>query len=265
MERELIIELITNYGLRFLAALLVLIVGFWLSGRISKIVYNVMKSRNVDITLLSFGRSFIGITLKILVVLSVLGMVGIQMTSFIAVLGAAGLAIGLALQGSLSNFAGGVIILLFKPYKLGDFIEAQCLMGTVKEIQIFHTILATPDNKIITIPNGPLANNSIVNFSARDTRRVEWVFGVAYGTDYDTAEKIIKEVIQKDSRILDEPAPFIAMKEMADSSVNIVTRVWTTTGDFWAVFFDTNKTIYKAFNERGIEIPFPQVDVHMKK
>lgn len=265
MEKEFIIEFVAVHGLRFLAALIVLIVGLWLAGRISRLVYNILKSRDIDANLLSFAKSFIGITLKILVVLSVLGMAGVQMTSFIAVLGAAGLAVGLALQGSLSNFAGGIIILLFKPYKVGDFVEAQGFMGTVQEVQIFHTIFNTPDNKIITIPNGALANGPIVNFSKQEIRRVEWLFGVAYGTDYDKAEQIIREVIKKDSRILSEPEPQIVMKEMADSSVNIMTRGWTKSGDFWPTFFDINKTIYKTFNEKGIEIPFPQVDVHMKK
>lgn len=194
-----------------------------------------------------------------------MSMVGVAMTSFIAILGAAGLAVGLALQGSLSNFAGGVLILVFKPYEVGNFIEAQGFMGTVKEIQMFNTILNTPDNKRIVIPNGVLANGSLTNFSSQTTRRVEWTFGVAYGTDYEVAEKVILEVLNNDSRILKEPAPFVGLKEMADSSVNIVARVWTELGDFWPVYWDINKTIYKTFNEKGIEIPFPQVDVHMKK
>ncbi len=265
MNYQFILELVTVYGIKILTALIVLIVGFWISGRVSRIFFKVMSKKDLDITLLNFGKGFINITIKVLVILTVMGMVGIQITSFIAILGAAGLAIGLALQGSLSNFAGGVIILVFKPYKIGDFIEAQSFMGTVKEIQMFNTILTTPDNKKIVIPNGSLANGAVVNFTTQDTRRVEWVFGVAYGTNYDEAEKIIKDVLLRDNRILNEPAPFIGLKEMADSSVNIVTRVWTKTGDFWGVFFDINKIVYRTFNEKGIEIPFPQVDVHMKK
>jgi small conductance mechanosensitive channel len=258
------LDFILNFGPKLLGAIIVLFVGFWASNFLTRLLVKLMNAREVDASLVSFTKSFIRIALKILVVITVMGMVGIAMTSFIAILGAAGLAVGLALQGSLSNFAGGVLILLFKPFKVGDFIEAQGYMGSVKEIQIFNTILSTIDNKRIVIPNGNLANGSLTNFTSEDTRRIEWIFGVAYGTDYDSVERIILELIQKDERILKDPEPFIALKEMADSSVNIVTRVWTKLEDFWPVYWDINKKIYKEFNNKGIEIPFPQVDVHMK-
>ncbi len=258
------IGLILENGPSFVGAIIVLILGFWITNFLTRILVRMMQKREIEPSLVSFIKSFLRITLKILVIITVLGMIGVAMTSFIALLGAAGLAVGLALQGSLANFAGGVLILIFKPFKVGEFIEAQGSMGTVKEIQIFNTILLTPDNKRIVIPNGNLSNNILTNFSRQDTRRVEWTFGMAYGTDYDKAEQIILDVLKNDQRILGEPEPFIALKEMADSSVNIVTRVWTKLEYFWPVYWEINKNIYKAFNEKGIEIPFPQVDVHMK-
>jgi small conductance mechanosensitive channel len=258
------LSLLLEYGPAFVGAIIVLILGFWITNIVTRILVKIMNKRNVEPSLVSFVKSFLRISLKILIIVTVLGMIGVAMTSFIAILGAAGLAVGLALQGSLANFAGGVLILIFKPFKVGEFIEAQGFMGTVSEIQIFNTILLTIDNKRIVIPNGNLSNNVLTNFSSQETRRVEWTFGVAYGTDYDKTEQIIMDVLKNDQRILSEPEPFIALKEMADSSVNIVARVWTKLEDFWPVYWEINKNIYKAFNEKGIEIPFPQVDVHMK-
>lgn len=257
-------NLVLVHGPSFAGALVVLFAGFWFTNIFTRMMVKLMRKRNVDESLVSFTKSFARIALKILIIITVMGMIGVAMTSFIAILGAAGLAVGLALQGSLANFAGGVLILIFKPYRVNEFIEANGYMGTVKEIQIFNTVLLTPDNKRIIIPNGVLANGSLTNFSSQEQRRVDWVFGVAYGTDYDKAEKIIMDVLKSDSRILSEPEPFVGLKEMADSSVIIVTRAWTNLGDYWAVYFDINKNIYKTFNEKGIEIPFPQVDVHMK-
>ncbi|MFO8067645.1 MAG: mechanosensitive ion channel [Bacteroidales bacterium] len=258
------IDIALNYGPKFIGAVIVLVLGFWFSNILARFIVRIMKRRNVDLSLVSFIKSFVKIVLKILVIISVMSMVGIAMTSFIAILAAAGLAIGLALQGSLANFAGGILILMFKPFKVGDFIESRDLMGTVKEIQIFYTVLFTIDNRKIIIPNGILANESLTNFTSQEQRRLEWTFGVAYGTDYDKVEKIILDIIRDDERILKEPEPFIGLTEMADSSINIVTRAWSKLEDFWAIHFDVNKKIYKAFNENGIEIPFPQVDVHMK-
>jgi small conductance mechanosensitive channel len=200
-----------------------------------------------------------------MVYITALGMIGVEMTSFIAILGAAGLAVGLALSGTLQNFAGGVMILLFKPYKVGDVIEAQGYTGSVKEIQIFTTILTTPDNKTVLIPNGPLATGSLTNYSTQPTRRVDWTFGIAYGDDIDKAYDVLRRLISEDEHILPEPEPFMALSALADSSVNIVVRVWVNSPDYWAVFFKMNEQVYKVFAEEGLSIPFPQMDVHVHK
>lgn len=256
-------EMVITYGMRLVGAVVALIVGFWVVGRISKGLTKIMQKRDVDPSLRTFLRSFLSIALKVLVVVSVLSMVGVQMTSFIAILGAAGLAVGLALQGTLQNFAGGVIILLFKPFKVGDFIDAQGYMGTVKEIQIFNTLLATVDNKIIIIPNGGLATGSLTNFSKMEERRVDWVFGIAYGDKYEKAEAVIKKLIDADERILKDPEAFIALSKLNNSSVDIVVRAWVKASDYWGVFFDMNKNVYNSFAAEGLSIPFPQMDVHL--
>ena len=200
-----------------------------------------------------------------MLIVSVIGQLGVETTSFIAVLGAAGLAVGLALQGTLQNFAGGVIILLLKPFKVGDFVDVGGHMGTVKEIQIFTTIMVTPDNKVIIIPNGGLANASMTNFSAMPTRRVDFSFGIGYGDDFEKAKSLIKGLIDADSRILKDPEPFVRVGELADSSVNITTRVWVNSADYWAVHFDMIENVKKTFDKEGVSIPYPQMDVHMAK
>jgi small conductance mechanosensitive channel len=207
----------------------------------------------------------IGILLKILLLISVIGMVGVQMTSFIAILGAAGLAVGMALSGTLQNFAGGVIILLFKPFKVGDYIEAQGHSGSVNEIQIFNTILKTPDNKTIIIPNGGLSTGSMINYSTEPQRRVDFVFGIGYGDDVDKAKAVIQQLIDGDERILKDPAPFIAVSELADSSVNLVVRVWAEASNYWGIHFDMHEKVYKTFDKEGLNIPFPQMDLHVHK
>ena len=205
----------------------------------------------------------IGTLLKVMLVISVLGMLGIEMTSFIAVLGAAGLAVGMALSGTLQNFAGGVMILLFKPFKVGDKIDAQGYTGSVAEIQIFNTILKTPDNKTIIIPNGGLATSSMTNYSTEQKRRVDWTFGVAYGDDLDQARQVIQKLCDDDKRILTEPKVFIAVSELADSSVNFTVRAWVDSADYWEVFFAMNEKIYKTFSKEGLNIPYPQMDIHV--
>jgi small conductance mechanosensitive channel len=254
---------ILTYGLRLLGAVIALIIGFWLVKRFGKILNNFFEKRNIEPSLASFLRSFISMALKALVVISVLSMVGIEMTSFIAILGAAGLAIGLALSGTLQNFAGGVILLLLKPFKVGDFIEAQGFMGTVSEIQIFNTILRTPDNKVIIIPNGPLATNSLTNFSTMPTRRVDWVFGIAYGDSFPKAKSVLLKLLENDLRILKDPEPFIVLSKLNDSSVDLTVRVWVDSADYWAVFFEMQEKVYDTFAREGINIPFPQMDVHL--
>ena len=193
------------------------------------------------------------------------GMLGVEMTSFVAIMGAAGLAVGLALSGTLQNFAGGVMILLFKPYKVGDVIDAQGYTGAVKEIQIFVTILTTADNKTVLIPNGPLATCALINYSTQPTRRVDWTIGIAYGDDLDRAYEVINKLIAADNRILKDPEPFVALSALADSSVNIVVRAWVNAPDYWSVFFKMNEEVYRTFGKEGLSIPFPQMDVHVRK
>lgn len=258
-------EMAVTYGLKLLAALFILIVGIWVINILVKRINKLMDKTNTDPSLRGFLKSLVSITLKLVLFIVVLTTMGVEMTSFVAILGAAGLAVGLALQGTLQNFAGGVIILLFKPYKNGDFIEAQGFMGTVAAIEIFVTKLTTPDNKVIIIPNGGLANSSLTNFSKMDTRRVNWTFGIAYGDSYDTAKEMIMGFIKEDDRILSEPEPFIALGELADSSVNITVRAWVKGADYWAVFFDMNEKFYKEAGKHNINIPFPQMDVHLDK
>ncbi len=261
--QEKILELVISYGPKFMGAILVLIVGWQVISWFSEWLRRLLKKKKVDMSLQPFLHSMISILLKTLLIISTMGMVGIQMTSFIAILGALALAIGLALSGTLQNFAGGVIVLLFKPFKVGDFITAQGYSGTVHEIQIFNTVLKTPQNVTIVIPNGGLATNSLSNFSAEPRRRADWSFGIAYGDDFDKAKAVLLQLLEEDERCLKDPQPFIAIGELGDSSVNITVRAWANAGDFWGLFFDMNEKVYKAFAKEGINIPFPQMDVHL--
>ncbi len=245
--------------------IIVLIIGFWLTKQITKAVKKTLEKSKIDISLIPFLISLTNISLKTLVIISVMGMVGIEMTSFIAILGAAGLALGLALSGTLQNFAGGVIVLIFKPFKVGDFIEAQGYSGVVKEISIFATILNTVDKKLIIIPNGPLSTGSLTNYSAEAQRRVDWTFGIAYGDDIENFKKAMNDFIAEDKRILKDPASFIGLSELGDSSVNFAVRAWVNSEDYWAVFFDMNEKVYKRFGEYKLNIPFPQMDIHLQK
>ncbi len=255
-----------EYSLRFIGALVILIIGLWVIKIVSKKVYKLLDVTEFTPALKSFIKSLTSITLKLVLFISILGMIGVEMTTFIAMLTAASLAVAMAFNGTLSNFAGGVMILFFKPFKVGDYIDAQGYAGSVKEIQIFVTVLTTPDNKTILIPNGPLSNNSLVNYSTQDFRRVDWSFGIGYGDDYDAAKKMLMELIKADKRILDKPAePFIALGALADSSVNITVRVWVEPKDYWAVFFEMNENFYKNADKHNINIPFPQLDVHINK
>lgn len=258
-------ELILTYGPRLIGALITLIVGWWIISIIRNTLRKRFEKRNMEPSLRGFLNSMIGITLKILLLVSVVGMMGVQMTSFIAILGAAGLAVGMALSGTLQNFAGGVIILLFKPFKVGDYIEAQGHSGSVNEIQIFNTILKTPDNKTIIIPNGGLSTGSMINYSTEPRRRVDFIFGIGYGDDVDKAKAVIQQLIDADNRILKDPEPFIAVSELADSSVNLVVRVWAEASNYWGIHFDMHEKVYKAFDKEGLNIPFPQMDVHVHK
>ncbi|HCC70008.1 MAG TPA: mechanosensitive ion channel protein MscS [Bacteroidales bacterium] len=260
-----IAELATTYGLKLILAIVVLVVGLIIIRTITKGVTRVMTKANVDASLVPFLKSLISVTLKVLLIISIMSMIGIQMTSFIAVVGAAGLAVGLALQGTLQNFAGGIIILLFKPYKAGDYITTQGYSGTVKEIQIFTTILTTPDNQTIIIPNSPIAVNALTNYSTQDTRRIDFTFGIGYDDDIDKARSVIMRIINEDERILKTPEPLVKIVNLGDSSVDFATRVWVNSGDYWNVFFDINEKVKKSFDNEGISIPFPQQDVHLYK
>ncbi len=256
--------LVVRYGMKFIMALVVLIVGLIVIKWITKGIVRVMKKGKVNESLIPFLKSLTNILLKVMLIISVMGMVGIQMTSFIAVLGAAGLAVGLALQGTLQNFAGGVMILLFKPYEVGNFIEGAGYMGTVKEIQIFTTILLTPDNRKVIIPNSPLATGSITNYSAMPTRRIDFSFGIGYGDDIDKAKGILLKMAEDDERVLKEDNPPSVMVEaLADSSVNLKLRVWVKSENYWTLFCDTTENVKKQFDGAGISIPFPQRDVHL--
>jgi len=258
-------DAIVTFGPRLIGALITLIIGWWIISIILNVFRNKFEKSSMEPSLRGFLNSMIGILLKIMLIISVVGMLGVAMTSFIAVLGAAGLAIGMALSGTLQNFAGGVMLLLFKPFKTGDYITAQGHSGTVKEIQIFNTILKTPDNVTIIIPNGGLATNSMVNYSTEKRRRVDFLFGIGYGDDVDKAKAVLRKLIDDDKRILQDPEPFIAVKELGDSSVNILVRAWAEASDYWAIFFDMHEKVYKIFDKEGINIPFPQMDVHMQK
>ena len=239
-------------GSNLLMAVLILVVGFWLAGILSKLVKKAMQKSNVDPGLISFIGSFVSLGSKIMVVITAITQVGIQMTSFITVLGAAGLAIGMAFSGTLSNFAGGIMILVLKPFKVGDTINAQGQQGTVKEIQIFNTYLHSADNKVIILPNGPVANGSIVNITREEKRRLEFSFPLAYGSDVNLAFQTIENLLNSEERVLKTPAFIIAINEMNDSGLNIAIKAWVNHTDYNSVLFKLNKEIYQAFNHAGI-------------
>jgi small conductance mechanosensitive channel len=251
------------YGPKVLLAIVVLVIGLWLIKLFNNGFIRLMSRRNIDVTLRPFLQSLISLILKILLIISVAAMVGIETTSFIAMIGAAGLAIGLALQGSLANFAGGILILLFKPFTVGDVIEAQGYIGKVKEIQIFYTILNTGDNKTIIIPNGKLSNDSLTNFTKEANRRVDMEFSISYSDNIDKARQIIREIINSDERIFHDPEPFLVVSKLADNAVIITVRVWSSGADYWNIFFSMQEKVKKAFDTAGISIPFPQRQIHV--
>ena len=252
-----------DLGGRILAALIIFFIGKYLINWANKLFAKMLQNRNVDASIQSFLKSIVNITLLVMLFLAVIGKLGIELTSFAALLASVGVAVGMALSGNLSNFAGGVIILVFRPYKVGDYIEASTgASGKVTDIQIFHTVLTTSDNKVVFVPNGSMSNAVVTNYNRKETRRLQFTFGVEYGTDFEFAKSVLLEIINKDSRILKDPAPFIAVSELADSSVNIIVRVWVNSDDYWNVNFDMNKNVYATFNEKGISFPFPQLTIH---
>ncbi|HLV70073.1 MAG TPA: mechanosensitive ion channel domain-containing protein [Xanthomarina sp.] len=259
------IELATEYGLKIIGAIVIWVIGSWIIKKLVRGVRTVMTKRDFDESLQKFLLNLISWLLKILLILAILSQLGVETTSFAAILAAAGLAIGMALQGSLGNFAGGVLIMIFKPFKIGDFIEAQGETGTVKEIEIFTTKLTTPDNKEIIIPNGSLSNGNITNYSTEDTRRVDVTFGVGYESDIKKTKEVILSVAEANPSILKDPAPAINVSELGDSSINFFTRVWVKKDDYWDVKFSMIENTKEALDAAGIDIPYPhQVEIQKK-
>lgn len=262
-----LIERLTDWsieiGKSILGAILIYIVGRFIIKQINRLVSKVLEKRKFEISVQTFLKSLLSLLLNLILAFAIIAKLGVETTSFAAILASAGVAIGMALSGNLSNFAGGLIILVFKPFKVGDYIDGPSnASGTVKEIQIFHTILSTTDNRIIYVPNGSLSSNVIVNYSKQETRRAEWVFGVEYGEDYERVKAVLERIIAADERILQTPAPFIGLGSLSASSVDVKVRVWTKSSDYWDVVFDMNRVVYETFNKEGIGFPFPQLTVH---
>lgn len=260
-----LIDLSITAGKHILMAVVIFVVGRFIVTLLNRLLARMLERRKVDPTIQTFLKSLVNILLMLLLVVSVIGALGVNTTSFAALLASAGVAIGMALSGQLQNLAGGLIVLLFRPYKVGDWIEAQGVQGKVTAIQIFHTILTMVDNKVVYVPNGVMSSGVVVNYNRNDTRRVEWVVGIDYGEDTVRAEAVVREVIAADKRILADPAPYVAVQALDASSVNLVARVWVKTEDYWDVNYDTNRRIYDAFNRAGINFPFPQQTIHVVK
>ena len=262
-KAELIQALVIQYGVKVLMALVIFVIGKWVVKRLSAVLEKLMEKNAVDPAIRHFTGSLVYYALLIFVCIAALGQLGIQTASFVAIVGAAGLAIGLALQGSLSNFAAGVLLLIFRPFKVGDFIEAAGTSGVIQNIQIFTTELHTGDNKKVIVPNGRIISGNIINYSANDTRRVDLVFGIGYQDDIDAARAVIESLLAADERVLDEPKPLVAVVALADSSVNFVCRPWVKSSDYWPVHYSLTEAVKKAFDANDISIPFPQRDVHL--
>ena len=261
---ELVKTYLVPLGLKILAAIVVFLLGRWVIKLIKKWMANGLMSRHGDATLHGFLSNLVSVVLYFFLIMAIVGILGINTSSLVALLASAGLAVGMSLGGTLQNFAGGVLIIMFRPFKVGDFIAAQGMEGKVSEIQIFNTHLLTMDNKEVILPNGALATGVMTNYSKQKTRRVDWVYSISYGDDYDKAKAVLRGLCDKDERILKSPEPFIELGKLNDSSVDITMRVWVNVADYWAVFFSMNEKVYKAFAEENLNIPFPQMDVHMK-
>ena len=248
---EKLIDFGMDAGKDILIAILIYVIGRFIIRQISALVARILEKRKIETS--------------VILAFAIIGKLGVETTSFAALLASAGVAVGMALSGNLSNFAGGLIILIFKPFKVGDYIDGPGVSGTIKEIQIFHTILSTLDNRMIYVPNGSLSGNAVTNYSKQDKRRVEWVFGVEYGEDVKRVRAVLQRIINADSRILDTPAPLIVLGSLSASSVDITVRVWVKSADYWSVLYDINEIVYQTFNEEGIGFPFPQLTVHQSK
>lgn len=262
-----IVRNLVDSGIHFGGRLVTCIIVYWIGRKLIKFINKLVKrffdKKEYDPSVESFLMSLISIALTAALIIMIVNILGVNNSSFVALLASAGVAVGMAMSGTLQNFAGGVMILLFKPYKVGDYIEAQGQAGTVKEILIFNTVLTTPDNRTIFIPNGGLSTGIIMNYSNQVNRRIEWVIGIAYGEDYDRAKNKVEELIGQDKRILHDPAPLVAVNKLNSSSVDLIIRCWTAKEDYWDVYFNLNEKVYKTFGNENIEIPFPQVKIHM--
>jgi small conductance mechanosensitive channel len=260
--KEMILMYASEYGLKIIAAIIIFVAGKWIANKLTAFIKSMMTKAKIDATLVEFSESIIYFSLLLMVIIAALNQLGVNTTSFVAVFGAATLAIGLALQGSFSNIGAAVLIILFRPFKVGDVIEAAGVTGEVTDINLFSTIITPVDKRMVIVPNASIIGGNITNFSNRESRRVEHVFGIGYDDDLKLAKETLQEIVDADSRILKEPAPFIAVSELADSSVNFVVRAWTSTDDYWGVYFDMLETVKLTFDEKGISIPYPQMDVH---
>lgn len=258
-------DYVMPWGINIVMAILIFVIGRWVVNIVTSLVIKLMQRANMDEILVSFLSSIMRSVLLLFVLVAALDQLGVNTTSFIALLGAAGLAIGLSLQGSLQNFASGVMLIVFRPFKKGDFVEVAGTSGVIAEIGIFTTTMTTPDNKLIIVPNGAIYSDTITNYSAKDTRRVDMVYGIGYGDDIHKAKQILTDIIAADDRVLADPAPTIALGELGDSSVNFLVRPWVNSGDYWALMWDTNEKVKDTFDANGISIPFPQMDIHVDK
>ena len=260
---DMVQTLAAAYGIKVIAAIVIFVIGKWISGVLSRAVGKAMGRAQTDEILVKFVTNSVYAALLAFVILAALAQLGIQTTSFIAIIGAAGLAIGLALQGSLSNFAAGVMLIIFRPFKVGDFIEAAGTSGVVEEILIFSTKMRSPDNKQLYVPNGGILSGTIVNYSAKEQRRVDMVFGCGYGDDIRKAKALLEQIVADNALVLDEPAPTIGVLELGDNSVNFAVRPWVNNSDYWDAYFQITEAVKQGFDEAGISIPFPQRDVHL--
>jgi len=262
---DMAITYASEYGLKIVAAILIFIIGKWIVRKLTAVTKSLMEKAEVDQTLTEFAESVVYFVLLLMVILASLNALGIDTTSFLAVFGAASLAIGLALQGSLANVGAAVLIIIFRPFKVGDFVEAGGATGTVEDINLFSTIIAPVDNRTIIVPNAAIVGGNITNYSMKPNRRVDHVFGIGYDDDLKLAKNTLMEIMEADSRVLSEPAPFVAVSELGDNSVNFTVRAWVDTADYWGVYFEMIESVKLKFDEKGISFPYPQMDVHMDK
>jgi small conductance mechanosensitive channel len=256
---------VISFAADVLICVVIYYVGRWIVNYIDKLLSKLFTKRNVEVSIAKFARSMVRAIFYIGIALAILNKLGIQTTSFLAIFASVGVGVGMAMSGTLQNFAGGVMVLLTRPFKIGDYVEMQGVEGTIKEIRLFNTTINTVDNKMIIIPNGGIVSNIINTYSAEDARRVDWVFNISYGDDYDTAKAIILEMLAADGRVVNSPAPFVALKAMSNSSIEIVVRAWTNAADYWGLFFDMNEKVYKTFPTKGLKFPYPHMDVTLTK